>query len=84
MIKERHVQGWLEKGMSAFSSVYQVSQAMWAVVLVFRIGTKQVLKCCVCFFLCWGCTLVSVGMGFKWVQRRAWPQCPVVCFDPSA
>lgn len=50
MIKERHVQGWLEKGMAAFSSVYQVSQAMWAVVLVFRIGTKQVLKCCVCFF----------------------------------
>jgi len=43
MIKERHVQGWLEKGMAAFSSVYQVSQAMWAVMLVFRIGTKQVL-----------------------------------------
>lgn len=48
------MQGWLEKGMAAFSSVYQVSQAMWAVVLVFRIGTKQVLKCCVCLFFCVG------------------------------
>ena len=37
------MRGWLENSMAAFSSVYQVSQAMWAVMLVFRVGTKQVL-----------------------------------------
>ena len=40
MIKERHVQGWLEKGMAAFSSVYQVSQATWAVMLVLENRNK--------------------------------------------